>query len=128
MAMICRTTSKHFDAILDCGATANIFPSSLEQHVSNIHYMSGTLTLGDKSQVPTYATCSYGVLSHVILCRDIAHTLISVGYLTKVLKLFVFYSYDRAYILKLKQSKDIKPLNYFSILATAEIKTMVSFT
>ena len=122
MAAICRVEPIYFDSILDCGATANIFPDHLEHEVSNIQYEEGTLSLGDKHETPTYATCTYGMLEHVILCHDIAHPLISVGYLTKVLKLFVFYSNRTAYILKRTKRSNMNPLNSFTILTTAEME------
>ena len=58
------------------------------------------LHIGDYSEIPTYARANYGILEGVIMCKSITCALISVSYITKTLNLFVFYSYDRAFVLQ----------------------------
>ena len=60
----------------------------------------------------------------IILCKSIYHALISIGYLTKVLKLFVFYSDDKAFILERVCNKEVddSSLCYFRTIATAQIQ------
>mmetsp|Transcript_29793 Transcript_29793/g.40907 ORF Transcript_29793/g.40907 Transcript_29793/m.40907 type:complete len:1150 (+) Transcript_29793:1094-4543(+) len=61
----------------------------------------------------------------IILCKSIYHALISIGYLTKVLKLFVFYSDDKAFILERVCNKEVdeESLCYFRTIATAQMQS-----
>jgi hypothetical protein len=86
------------DAILDSGANINLLPPSFESVVQNLVARNSFVILGDKSSIPTYASASYGILQHVIMCKTISPALISVSYLTNTLKLIVFYTHDRAFI------------------------------
>jgi len=120
-----------YDAILDSGANNNILPSIYEPDVQNLVTKPGTLFLGDDSMIPTYARASYGILDNVILCHKIACALISVSYLTKQLKLYVFYSYDRAFIIQRIQNKSDTDSNtdeyIYKTVATATLHTDMLF-
>ena len=99
-ALLLSHGSFQYDAILDSGANANILPTSYLSSVNNLVRTSGTLTIGDNSSIPTFAIASYGILDRVILSHTIACALISVSYLTSKLNLYVFYSYERAFIMQ----------------------------
>jgi hypothetical protein len=77
--------------------------------VTNLSYVSGNLRIGDDTSIPTYARASYGILAAATLCETISCALISVSYLSHVLKLSVFYSFERAYILKFLDPKTSDP-------------------
>ena len=99
-ALLLSHGSFQYGAILDSGANANILPTSYLSSVNNLVRTSGTLTIGDNSSIPTFAIANYGILDRVILSHTIACALISVSYLTSKLNLYVFYSYERAFIMQ----------------------------
>jgi hypothetical protein len=108
--------------IIDSGASDVLFPGKFEAECSDIQLVDGNLTIGDHSQVPTYATAKYGILSHVILCHSLMYALVAVSFLTKTLKLYVFYVGNLAYILKrVPDPKDLDLL-YFETVATATLQ------
>jgi len=77
--------------ILDSGASDVLFPGKDEAACADVQLVDGILTIGDKSQVPTYATATYGILNPVILCHSLMYALVAVSFLTNKLKLYVFY-------------------------------------
>ena len=70
--------------------------------MSNIVKQEGIINFPDRSTKPSYAIAQYGILKHVVLSQYITQALISIGYLTKELKLNAFYSYNKAYIIQRK--------------------------
>lgn len=107
--------------ILDSGASDVLFPGKNEYSCSDVQLVNGTLTIGDKSQIPTYATAKYGILDPVILCDSLMYALVAVSFLTNRLKLYVFYVENLAYILKKTQNSDNPDELYFKTIATATL-------
>ncbi len=73
--------------IIDSGASDVLFPGRDEAACTDVHPADGILTIGDHSQVPTYATAKYGILNPVILCHSLMYALVAVSFLTNILKL-----------------------------------------
>ena len=109
--------------IIDSGASDVLFPGKDEAACTDVHLVDGTLTIGDKSQVPTYATAKYGILNPVILCHSLMYALVAVSFLTNQLKLYVFYIDNLAYILKRVQDTVNADTWYFITVATATLHT-----
>jgi hypothetical protein len=75
------------------------------------------------SQVPTYATARYGILTPVILCHSLMYALVAVSFFTtNNLKLYVFHIDNLAYILKRVQDTVNTNLWYFITVATATLQ------
>ena len=72
----------HIDMIIDSGASDVLFPGKDESACTDVQLVDGILTIGDKSQVPTYATAKYGILNPVILCHSLMYALVAVSFLT----------------------------------------------
>ena len=85
--------------------------------MSNIVKQEGTINFPDRSTKPSYAIAQYGILKHVVLSQYITQALISIGYLTKELKLNAFYSYNKAYIIQRKAP------NKYRTIATATLQS-----
>ena len=85
--------------------------------MSNIVKQEGIINFPDRSTKPSYAIAQYGILKHVVLSQYITQALISIGYLTKELKLNAFYSYNKAYIIQRKA------LNKYHTIATATLQS-----
>jgi hypothetical protein len=108
--------------ILDSGASDVLFPGRDEDSCTNVQLVDGSLTIGDKSQIPTYARAKYGMLDPVILCNSLMYALVAVSFLTNRLKLYVFYVENLAYILK-KTSNSANPDELlFKTIATATLQ------
>ena len=75
----------HIDMIIDSGASDVLFPGKDESACTDVQLVDGILTIGDKSQVPTYATAKYGILNPVILCHSLMYALVAVSFLTNQL-------------------------------------------
>ena len=112
----------HIDMIIDSGASDVLFPGKDESACTDVQLVDGILTIGDKSQVPTYATAKYGILNPVILCHSLMYALVAVSFLTNQLKLYVFYIDNLAYILKRVQDTVNTDLWYFITVATATLQ------
>ncbi len=111
-------TADPFDAILDCGSNKVLFGAVWEERVSDIDSSSnGIIRFPDGSKQSSYAVAQYGIVNYVVLSKYITQALISIGYLTKELKLKAFYSFDKAYIIQ-----EIVP-NKFKTIATATLKS-----
>ena len=108
--------------IIDSGASDVLFPGKDESACTDVQLVDGILTIGDKSQVPTYATAKYGILNPVILCHSLMYALVAVSFLTNKLKLYVFYIDNLAYILKRVQDTVNTNLWYFITVATATLQ------
>ena len=85
--------------------------------MSNIVKQEGIINFPDRSTKPSYAIAQYGILKHVVLSQYITQALISIGYLTKELKLNAFYSYNKAYIIQRKAP------NKYRTIATATLQS-----
>ena len=77
----------HIDMIIDSGASDVLFPGNDETACTDVQLVEGILTIGDKSQVSTYATAKYGTLNSVILCHSLIKALVAVSFLNNKLKL-----------------------------------------
>ena len=109
--------------ILDSGASDVLFPGKDEHLCTDVQLVDGSLTIGDKSQIPTYATAKYGMLDPVILCNSLMYALVAVSFLTNRLKLYVFYVENLAYILKKIQNAAKPDELYFQTIATATLQS-----
>ena len=113
------------DAILDSGSTDNVFPEELSEQLSNIHIYNnkGSLHIGDDSVLETIGSGDYGLLRGVILCIGLVYPLVSVNFLTKTLGYHVFFSVDRAFILKvLRKTNENTDLRVLTT-ATIDLRT-----
>jgi hypothetical protein len=108
--------------IIDSGASDVLFPGRDEAACTDVHPADGILTIGDHSQVPTYATAKYGILNPVILCHSLMYALVAVSFLTNILKLYVFYVDNLVYILKRVPDAINANLWYFVTVATATLQ------
>jgi hypothetical protein len=107
--------------ILDSGASDVLFPGRDEDSCTDVQLVDGSLTIGDKSQIPTYTRAKYGMLDPVILCNSLMYALVAVSFLTNRLKLNVFYVENLAYILK-KISNSANPDELLLTIATATLQ------
>ena len=87
--------------------------------MSNKVINEGTINFPDVdgSKKSSYAVAQYGILKHVVLSQYIKQALISIGYLTKELKLKAFYSFNKAYIIR-----ELVP-NKYKTIATATLQS-----
>ena len=88
--------------------------------MSNKVINEGTINFPDVdgSKKSSYAVAQYGILKHVVLSQYIKQALISIGYLTKELKLKAFYSFiNKAYI-----RRKLVP-NKYKTIATATLQS-----
>jgi hypothetical protein len=101
-------------AILDSGSTDNVVPLNNVRDHNEIKQYKSKLKIGDNTTLPVVGKGSYGVLKDILICDGIVYPLVSVKYLTQILKCFVFYSENRAYILNIGRL-------YTKVVATATI-------
>jgi hypothetical protein len=64
--------------ILDSGASDVLFPGRDEDSCIDVQLVDGSLIIGDKSQIPTYARAKYCILDPVILCNSLMYALVAV--------------------------------------------------
>jgi hypothetical protein len=101
-------------AILDSGSTDNVVPLTNVQNMDKMRQYKSQLKIGDNTSLPIIGKGSYGVLKDVLICDGLVYPLVSVKYLTQILKCIVFYSENRAYILNIGD-------NFTNIVATATV-------